>query len=144
MLILFMSKTTWRKCLPTNILELIYATRSTGTLYWEKWLMEGRKLKLVLTCKSTILLLWDKSKFLFETLIIPIIFYDCEVLGYNISRESQKKIEQIYKCFITYNLKIKSNSPYPILLLSKSINMTRYLMKYMINNMEATNFLKLL
>ena len=51
-------------------------------------------------------------------------------------------IEQIHKWFITYNLKIKSNMPYPILLIEvglspiESMAMTRYLMyQHKINNM---------
>ena len=36
-------------------------------------------------CKSTNLVMWDKIKFLFETLVIPVILYGCEVWGCNIS-----------------------------------------------------------
>lgn len=36
--------------------------------------------------------------------------------GCSISKESRRRIEQIQKLFITYNLKIKSKTPYPILL----------------------------
>jgi hypothetical protein len=86
---------------------------------------------------------WDKKKLLFETLVIPVILYGCEVWGCSISRESWRKIEQIQKNFITYNLKIKGNAPYPILLVETSISpiesmaMTRYLMyKNKLNNME--------
>ena len=93
-------------------------------------------------CKSSNLVMWDKNKFLFETLIIPIILYGCEVSGYNNSKKSWIKIEQIHKLFINYNLKIKSNTPYPILLIEadispiESITMTRYTMyKYKVNNM---------
>ena len=39
--------------------------------------------------KSTNLVMWDKKKFIFETLIIPVILYGCEVWGCNISRESR-------------------------------------------------------
>ena len=39
-------------------------------------------------CKSVNLVMWDKNNFLFETLVIPIILYGCEVWGCNISRES--------------------------------------------------------
>ena len=60
--------------------------------------------------------MWDKKKSLFETLAIPVILYGCEVWGCNISKESWRKIEQIQKQFISYNLNIKSNVPYPILL----------------------------
>ena len=92
--------------------------------------------------KSSNLVMGDKIKFPFETLVIPIILYGCEVWGCNISSESWRKIEQIRKRFITYNLKIKSNMPYPIILIKvglspiKSMVMTRYLMyKHKINNM---------
>ena len=71
-------------------------------------------------CKSDNLVMWDKKKFLFETLVIPI--YGCEVWGCNISRESWRKIEQIQNQFITYNLKIKSNMPYPILLIEVGLS----------------------
>jgi hypothetical protein len=94
-------------------------------------------------CKSMDLWIWDKKKLLFETLITPVILYGCEVWGCSISRESWRKIEQIQKNFITYNLKIKGNTPYPILLIEvslspiESMTMTRYLMyKNKLNNME--------
>jgi hypothetical protein len=97
--------------------------------------MEGGKLIMDLkNCKLAYLWLWDKKKLLFETLITPIILYGYEVWGCNISRESWRKIEQIQKRFITYNLKIKGNTPYPILLIEASLSpiesmaMTRYLM----------------
>ena len=49
-------------------------------------------------CKSANLVMWDKNKFLFETLVITvIILYGCEVWGCNISRKSWRKIEQIQK-----------------------------------------------
>ena len=92
-------------------------------------------------CKATELVMWDKKKFLFETLVTPVILNGCEVWGCNISRESWRKIEQIQKRFITYNLKIKSNTPYPILLIEvglspiESLAMTRILLyKHKINN----------
>ena len=59
------------------------------------------------SCKATNLMMWDKKKLLFETLVTPVILYGCEVWGCNISRESWSKIEKIHKHFITYNLKIK-------------------------------------
>ena len=48
-------------------------------------------------CKSTNLVMWDKNKFLFETLVIVVILYGCAVWGFNISKESWIKIEQIHK-----------------------------------------------
>ena len=92
--------------------------------------------------KSVNLITWNKKKFLFETFGIPVILYGCEVWGCNISREPWKRIKQIQKRFITYNLKIKSNTPYPILFIEVGLSpiernaMTRYLMyKHKINNM---------
>ena len=45
-------------------------------------------------CKSTNLVMWDKNKFLFETLFILVIVYGCEVCGCIISRESLRNIDQ--------------------------------------------------
>jgi hypothetical protein len=94
-------------------------------------------------CKSADLWSWDKKKLLFETLVTPVIVYGCGVWGCSISRESWRKMEQIQKNFITYNLKIKGNTPYPILLLETSLSpiesmaMTRYPMyKNKLKNME--------
>jgi hypothetical protein len=94
-------------------------------------------------CKSTLLWSWDKKKLLVETLVTPVNFYECQVWGYSICSESWRNIEQIKKNAITYNLKIKGNMPYPILLLETSLYpiesmvMTRYLMyKNKLNNME--------
>ena len=93
-------------------------------------------------CKVANLVMWEKKKLLFETLVPLVILYGCEVWGCNISRESQRKIEQIQKRFITYNLKIKRNTPYPILLIEvglsliESLAITRLLLyKHKINNM---------
>jgi hypothetical protein len=95
-------------------------------------------------CKLVDLWQWDKKKCVFETLVTPIILYGREVLGYNISRESWRKIDQIQNCVIIYNLKIKGNTPYPILIIGMSLSpietilMTRYLMyRIMIYNMEG-------
>ena len=85
-------------------------------------------------CKSSNLVMWDKKKLWFETLVIQVIIYGCEVCHCSISRDSWRKIGQIHKYFITCNIKIKSNIPYPILLIKvalsliESITMTRYLM----------------
>ena len=83
----------------------------------------------------------DKKKLLFETLVTLVILYGCEIWGCIISRESWRKIEQIQKRFITYNLKIKNNTPYPIILIEvglssiESLAMTRLLLyKNKINN----------
>ena len=43
-------------------------------------------------CKEANLVMWDKRKLLFETLVTLVILYGCEVWGCNISRESWRKI----------------------------------------------------
>jgi hypothetical protein len=74
-----------------------------------------------------------KKKLLFETRITYVILYGCEVWRCSISRESWRKIGKKQKCFITYNLKIKGNTPYLIILIEvipspiESTTSTRYL-----------------
>jgi hypothetical protein len=76
-------------------------------------------------------------------LVILAIIYGCEVWGCSISKETCRKIEQIQKCFITQNIRIKRNMPYPILLLEVGLSlveskaMIRYLLyKYKLANMK--------
>jgi hypothetical protein len=95
-------------------------------------------------CKSTQLWSLDKKKILFETLVTHLILYGCEFC------ESSRKIEKIQNDFLTYNLKIKGNVPYPILLLEASLSpiermtMTRYQMyKNKLNNMEDKTLSKI-
>jgi hypothetical protein len=103
-------------------------------------------------CKPVDLWPWDKrEKLIIHTLVTPVILYRCEFLGCSISREFFRKIEQIQNNFITYNLKIKVNTPYPILLIEESffpidiIAMIRYLSyKNNINNMMTRGSPKLL
>ena len=39
-------------------------------------------------CKAANLVMWDKKKLLFETLVTPVILYGCEAWGCKIARES--------------------------------------------------------
>ena len=94
-------------------------------------------------CKSVDIYIWSKKRFLFETLFTPVVLYRCEVWGRSVSRESWRKIEMIQKQFITYNLKIKGNTPYPILLIESGLSpiesntMSIYVMyKKKLDNME--------
>jgi len=94
--------------------------------------------------------MWDKNKLLFENLVTPVILYCCEVWGCSISKESSRKIEKIQKRFITYNLKIKINTPYPIILIEaglspiESLAMIRFLLyKHKINNIDDHRIPKL-
>jgi hypothetical protein len=68
-----MTTISWRKCLHTSILELIF---------WKVYY------GLENNCKLVDLWLWDKKKLLFETLVTLVILYGCEVWGCNISQES--------------------------------------------------------
>jgi hypothetical protein len=126
-------------------LESIFTTSSTRIITLRKKIIGGWKAYYGLekNCKSTDLWIWDKNKLLFEILVTHVILYICEVWRCNISHESCKKIEKIENNFMTYNLKIKGNTPYPILLLEASIypiestTMDRNLMyKNKLNNME--------
>ena len=101
-------------------------------------------------CKAVDLYIWSKKRFLFETLVTPVFLYGCEVWGCIISRKSWRKIEMIQKQFITYNLNIKGNAPYPILLIKvglspiESTTMFRYLMyKKNLYNMDSKRLPKI-
>ena len=63
----------------------------------EKRINGGRKAYFGLenNCKAANLVMWDKKKLLFETLVTPGSLYGCEVWGCSMSRESWRKIEQI-------------------------------------------------
>ena len=144
-----------------NNLEEVYSYKYLGIdihhkLNWnhsiEKRINGGWKAYFGLenNCKTENLVMWDKKKFLFETLVTPVILYGCEVSGCSISRESWRKTEQIQKHFITYNLKIKSNKPHPILLIEvglspiESLAMTRLLLyKHKLNNIGGHRLPKL-
>jgi hypothetical protein len=72
-----------------------------------------------------------------------VILYGCELLGCSISCESWRKIEKIEKNYVTYNLKMKGNMPYSILLLVEilssleSMTLNGYLIyKNKLKNME--------
>ena len=72
-------------------------------------------------------------------LVTLVILYDYEFWGCSISKESWRKNKQIQKHFITYNLNIISNMPYPTLLLEVSLfpieSMVMTMYKNKINNM---------
>ena len=144
-----------------NNLEEVYSYKYLGIdihhkLNWnhsiEKRINGGWKayFGLETNCKMENLVMWDKKKFLFETLVTPVILYGCEVWGCSISKESWRKIEQIHKRFITYKLKIKSNTPYHILLVEaglspiESLAMLRFLLyKHKISNIDDHRLPKL-
>ena len=63
----------------------------------QKIISGGRKAYFGLenNCKTTNLVMWDRKKFLFETLFTPVILYGCEVWGCGISRDPR---EILTKC----------------------------------------------
>jgi hypothetical protein len=70
---------------------------------------------------------------IFSLRVFSLSLYGCEVQICRISLESYRKIKHIENFFITYNLKIKGNTSYPILLIKTSLypiestTMIRYL-----------------
>ena len=90
----------------------------------EKMINRGWKAyyKLEINNKLVDLWLWDKKNLLFETLVTLVILYGCEVWECNISRVSWRNTEQIEKDFITCNIKINVNTPYPILIIEASLS----------------------
>jgi hypothetical protein len=95
----------------------LFSNCNRAIMMYEGW---KAHLELENNCKSMNLWIWDKKKLLFDTFVTHVILYGCEVWGYNISRESWRKIKQIHKCFITYSIKIKGNTPCSILLIKAS------------------------
>lgn len=78
----------WKKCLLINILELIFIISSIGSITLRKKINGEWKAYFGLesNCKSTNLVISDKNKFIFETLVTLVIFYGCEVWGCSVSR----------------------------------------------------------
>ena len=86
--------------------------------------------------------LWDRKKLLFETVTIP-IWMGLQYLY----RIMEKYIDKIQKNCITYNLKIKGNTPYIILVIQfrlsliESMAMTKHIMyKNQINTVGDKRF----
>ena len=60
---------------------------------------------------------WTLKKYLFDALVIPVILYGVEVWGGSISNSTWKDFEGVQKRFLTTFLKVKSQTPYRLLLL---------------------------
>ena len=67
-------------------------------------------------CRETELWYWKTTQTLFGFLVIPVIFYGCELWASSTSDMQLRQIEKIQKCLITNKFKIKSAVPYAILL----------------------------
>ena len=60
---------------------------------------------------------WTLKKYLFDALVLPVLLYGVEVWGGSISTSTWKEFERVQKRFITNFLKVKNQTPYPLLLL---------------------------
>ena len=60
---------------------------------------------------------WVLKKYLFDTLVTPVLLYGVEVWGGSISNSSWKEFEAIQKRFLTTFFQVKVQTPYQLLLL---------------------------
>ena len=60
---------------------------------------------------------WSLKKYLFDALVLPVILYGVEIWGGSISPSTWEEFEGIQKRFLTNFLKVKSQTPYHLLLL---------------------------
>jgi len=104
MLILFMTITTQGGSFSNKYLGIDIHYKLNWNYIMEKRINGGWKPYFghEINCKLANLMMWDKKKFLFETLIILVILYGCEVWDCNISRESWEKLLTNLEVF--YNL----------------------------------------
>lgn len=59
---------------------------------------------------------WKTKKTLFGFLVVPMVLYGCKDWGSNTLSRKWRQIERLQKHLITHSLKIKSTSPYEIIL----------------------------
>jgi len=60
---------------------------------------------------------WILKKYLFDTLVTPVLLYGVEVWGGSISKSTWKEFENVQKRFLTNFLQVKTQTPYVLLLL---------------------------
>ena len=60
---------------------------------------------------------WALKKYLFDTLVTPVLLYGVEVWGGSISKSTWKDFENVQKRFLTNFLQVKTQTPYMLLLL---------------------------
>ena len=68
-------------------------------------------------CRQADIQSWNLKKYLFDTLVTPVILYGVEVWGGSLSKDRWNDIEKIQKLFLTNFLAVRRTTPYPILLL---------------------------
>ena len=68
-------------------------------------------------CRQAGIQSWNLKKYLFDTLVTPVILYGVEVWGGSLSKDRWNDIKKIQKLFLTNFLAIQRTTPYPTLLL---------------------------
>ena len=150
MIISSMITITWILFLHTNIYVLTSTINPTKIIPLRKGLIDTKNLTMSLkTIVSWLNFRCGVSKGASLRPSSPLLFYMAKVWVFHISRESQWTIELIHKQFISYNLRIRGNIPYLILLIEaslspiKSMTMFRYLKyKKKLYNMDSNRFPK--
>lgn len=69
------------------------------------------------TCRRAQIGSWRLKKYLFDTLVTPVLLYGVEVWGGSLSKASWNEVEKIQKRFLTSFLAVKVTTPYSILLI---------------------------
>lgn len=67
-------------------------------------------------CKKADIWSWEMRKFLFKSLVQPVILYGCQVWGTNLAKGMWKKIEKVQKRFLIEELGVRVQTPYPMVL----------------------------
>ena len=69
------------------------------------------------TCNHGDIKCWVLKKYLFDTLVTPVLLYGVEVWGGSIPKSTWKAFENVQKHFLTKFLQVKKQTPYTLLLL---------------------------
>ena len=60
---------------------------------------------------------WTLKKYLFDTLVTPVLLYGVKVWGCRIATSTWKEFESVQKCFLINLFQVKTQTPYMLLLL---------------------------
>ena len=60
---------------------------------------------------------WPLKKYLFDTLVTPVLLYGVEIWGGSISMSTWKEFESVQKGFLSPFFQVKTQTPYMLLLL---------------------------
>ncbi|MCO5561969.1 hypothetical protein L7F22_015595 [Adiantum nelumboides] len=68
-------------------------------------------------CNAAEIKCWALKKYLFDTLVTPVLLYGVEIWGGSISKSTWKEFENVQKRFLTNFFQVKTQTPYMLLLL---------------------------